>query len=76
MQYHLVDPKAPAARSEPLSQKDLMSAAYQVARGMEYLSQKKVSSSYYTSYSQAKYRLIVPNQNWTVATQSKNLLPT
>jgi len=42
MQYHLIDPKAPSARSEPLSQKDLMSAAYQVARGMEYLSQKKV----------------------------------
>nr|CAB3245920.1 FGFR fibroblast growth factor receptor precursor [Phallusia mammillata] len=44
MQYHLTDPTSrlvPPARSQPLSSKDLMSAAYQVVRGMEYLAQKK-----------------------------------
>lgn len=42
MQYQISAPNAPSPRANPLSQKDLMSAAYQVARGMEYLSQKKV----------------------------------
>jgi len=45
MQYQLTDPNATQAlapRDQPLSSRDLMSAAYQVARGMDYLAQKKV----------------------------------
>ena len=45
MQYQLTDPNATQAlapRDHPLSARDLMSTACQVARGMDYLAQKKV----------------------------------
>ena len=45
MQYQLTDPNATQAfapRDQPLSARDLMSAACRVTRGMDYLAQKKV----------------------------------
>ena len=44
MYYPRLDANAPHPKSDPLTQKNLISAAYQIARGMEHLEQKKVNS--------------------------------
>ena len=41
----LADYEKPLLKEKPLTEKDLISFAYQIARGMEYLSSRMVSTS-------------------------------